>query len=161
MKKTHPEYLLPQRELGEQNTTLDILLKPKVPEIMALQNGGRMEHSWCPCPSLVGMGRFVEDTFIPQCCLDRDVEEDPALKQVGLGHFREVTEAVGGAPHLWVWGTALALEDIPQLTGEVWKAGALACQKLSSQSRSSCQGGMRQHCALKSIPTLSARDEIS
>lgn len=120
-----------------------------------------MEHSWCPFPSLVGMGRFVKDPFIPLCCVERGVGEDLALREVGLGPCREVTEAVGAAPHLGVLGPALTLEDIPQLTGEVWEARALVCHKLSSQSRSPCQGGMRQHCALKSIPTLSARDEIS
>lgn len=112
-------------------------------------------------PFTGGHGEVVKDPFIPLCCMDRGVGKDLALRQVGLGLFREVIEAVGGAPHLGVSGPALTLEDIPQLMREVWQAGALACQKLSSQSRSSCQGGMRQHCALKSIPTLSARDEIS
>lgn len=93
--------------------------------------------------------------------VERSVGGDLALGQVGLGPFREVCEAVGGAPHLEVSGRAWALKDIPQLMGAVWKARALEHQKLSSQSRSSWQGGMRQHCALKSIPTLSARDEIS
>lgn len=46
-------------------------------------------------------------------------------------------------------GTALALEGIPQLTGSTQQAQA---PKLPSRSRSSCWGGMRQHCALKSIP---------
>lgn len=152
-KKTHPDDLLPQRKLGEQNTALDTFLKAKASEIMALQDEGRMEHSWCPYPSLVGMGRFVKDTFIPpvlhgQRCWGGSSPQVNWSKALQRGH-------------LGVWGTALALEDIPQLTGEVWKAGALPCQKLSSQSCSSCPGGMRQHCALKSIPTLSARDEIS
>lgn len=43
-----------------------------------------MEHSWCPHPSLVGIGRFVKD-LIPLCCLERGVGEDLVPRQGGLG----------------------------------------------------------------------------
>lgn len=59
-----------------------------------------MEHPWCPSPSLVSIGRLVKDNFIPLCCMERGVGEDLAPRQGGLGPFRGVTEAVGGAPHV-------------------------------------------------------------
>lgn len=48
----------------------------------------------------MGIGRLVKDNFIPLCCVERGVGEDVAPRQGGLGPFREVTEAVGGAPHV-------------------------------------------------------------
>lgn len=96
MQKPHPE--------GEETTLSAAEHNPgHLPEAQGFRDngitewGGRMEHLWCP---LVGMGRFVKDSSIPPCCVEGGAGEDLALKQVGLGPFREVTEAVGGAPHL-------------------------------------------------------------
>ncbi|KAL2301874.1 hypothetical protein Nmel_011275 [Mimus melanotis] len=120
--------------------------------------GGRMECSWCPHPSLVSVG-VVKDTFIPPCCMERGVGEDLALRHVGLGPFREVTEAVGDAP------------DLGGLRSSPDPGGHSSAHRGSVESTSTGTPEVvfpitlilpgRDETALKSIPTLSARDEIS
>lgn len=154
MQKVHPEYLLPKRRLScpQQVPTLNVFLRPKLQRYWHYRVRGRTGYPRVSFPFTGGHGVTCGGHSHPLCCMERGAGRIWAPGKLAQGPS-EGSPRLSEVPITWgLSGTAPALEGIPQLTGSTQRVQASGCQKLPSRSRSSCRGGMRQHCALKSIP---------
>lgn len=152
MQKYYSEYLLPKKEtiLSTAGPNPEHLPEAQASEILVLQSEGWDGVPTCVLPFTSKCEVTYRGHAHPLCCVERGAGEDLAPRQVGSGPFREVTKAVGGAHHLE------AIRYSPGSGGHP-PAHRVNTADTSTETpevafHSSCRGGMRQHCALKSIP---------